>query len=253
MATAASDIDIVGDGPRLAAYLAHGAGPIERLPAVILIHGFPSPTRPGPPSRTYHQLAERIADELGWTALALSLRGCGESEGQFSADGWIDDVRRAVDHLEDMGAAGVWLVGSTTGGSLSIVAAAKDPRVRGVAVVGGRADFDDWAREPGRFLDHCRAVNVITDPGEPADIESWIGQLESSRPIDHIGAVSERPVLILHGMRDRQVPAGDARELAAAHGNAELRLLEGGDHRLRHDPRCVALLLGWLERQRPTS
>ena len=249
MGFTSTDVDIVGEGPRLDAFIAHGEGAPERSPAAILIHGFPSPTRPGPPSRTYHQLAERIADELGWTTLALSLRGCGESDGEFSVSGWIDDVRRATDHLEALGAAGVWLVGSTTGGSLAILAGAADERVRGVAVAGARADFDDWAREPKRLLDHCRTVNVIKHEDSPADFETWASELETERPIDRIAALADRPVLILHGERDRQVPARDARDLADAHGSAELRILHGGDHRLRNDPRCVALLLGWLERQ----
>jgi putative redox protein len=41
--------------------------------------------------------------------------------------------------------------------------------------------------------------------------------------------------------------------LAAAHGSAEFRLIEGAGHRLRHDPRAIAVLLGWLDRQRTLS
>jgi putative redox protein len=42
----------------------------------------------------------------------------------------------------------------------------------------------------------------------------------------------------------------DARLFAEYHGRAELRLLQGAGHRLRHDPRAIAVLLGWLDRQR---
>ena len=41
-----------------------------------------------------------------------------------------------------------------------------------------------------------------------------------------------------------------ARQLAQAHGSAELSLLPGAGARLRHDPRAVAILLGWLDRMR---
>ncbi|MDQ1373151.1 MAG: uncharacterized protein QOJ09_489, partial [Actinomycetota bacterium] len=42
----------------------------------------------------------------------------------------------------------------------------------------------------------------------------------------------------------------DARQLAdAADGAVELRVLAGAGHRLRHDPRAIAVLLGWLDRQ----
>ena len=47
-------------------------------------------------------------------------------------------------------------------------------------------------------------------------------------------------------------PAADARALAdAAAPNSELRFVQAAGHRLRHDPRAVATLLGWLDRQVP--
>ncbi len=59
-----------------------------------------------------------------------------------------------------------------------------------------------------------------------------------------------RPLLALHGVDDAEVPVAEARALVDAGGpNAELRLVHGAGHRLRHDPRAIATLLGWLERQ----
>jgi len=57
-------------------------------------------------------------------------------------------------------------------------------------------------------------------------------------------------MLVMHGDEDDSVPVSDARQLVNAHGAAELSLLEGAGHRLRHDPRAVAILLGWLDRMR---
>ena len=37
-----------------------------------------------------------------------------------------------------------------------------------------------------------------------------------------------------------------------AHPGADLRIVPGGAHHLRHDPRAIAVLLGWLDRQRAT-
>jgi uncharacterized protein len=45
----------------------------------------------------------------------------------------------------------------------------------------------------------------------------------------------------MHGEDDDSVPTSDGRQLAHAHGSG---------HRLRHDPRAVAILLGWLDRVR---
>ena len=235
--------------PHLEAFLVQPERPAFDAPSMLLCHGFPSAQRPGVPSRSYEQFAERVAEEQGWTVLAVSLRGCGQSEGQFSMLGWLNDVARAIQKLRDQGSQRIWLVGSTTGGSLAIMAAARDPQIRGVAVMAPRADFDDWASDPRRFLQHCRNVGVIDDEDYPVSVSQWSNELRQNRAIDSVKDMGSRPLLILHGTHDRQVPSDDARYLAEAHQSPELRLVNGADHRIRHDPRAIAVLLGWLERQ----
>ena len=60
--------------------------------------------------------------------------------------------------------------------------------------------------------------------------------------------VAPRPLLVVHGSDDDLVPVFDARVLVDAHGDAELRIMNGAGHRVRHDPRAIAVLLGWLDR-----
>src|SRR5205814_1662495 len=57
------------------------------------------------------------------------------------------------------------------------------------------------------------------------------------------------PWLLVHGTEGDGVPIGHARRLAAAadHG-VEVREVQEGAHRLRHDPRAIAMFLGWLDR-----
>ncbi|HLJ07013.1 MAG TPA: hypothetical protein VKX24_00630, partial [Acidimicrobiia bacterium] len=56
---------------------------------------------------------------------------------------------------------GVWLAGSSTGGSLSIILAADDERVRGVATLAAPASFSEWALHPERLLADARALGII--------------------------------------------------------------------------------------------
>jgi putative redox protein len=65
-----------------------------------------------------------------------------------------------------------------------------------------------------------------------------------------VGDLAPRPLLVLHGTEDESVPDFDARVVADAHAAAELRIVQGAGHQLRHDPRAIAVLLGWLDRQR---
>ena len=53
---------------------------------------------------------------------------------------------------------------------------------------------------------------------------------------------------------DRTQQVSERRQgTTTALGSAELRIISGAGHRLRHDPRALAILLGWLERQKNTS
>lgn len=241
---------------RLAAHLAVPPGSSTAArPGVILCHGFPAGAGRAPTSaQTFPQLADRIADELGFVALTFNFRGCGASEGDFSLGGWMEDLRAAVDHLAARpGVRGLWLAGTDSGGSLAVCVAATDARVRGVATMGGPVDFEDWAGSPRRFLEHARAMEVIKDPRFPPVFEAWAREFREIRPVAAASLLAPRPLLVIHGREDELVPSLESRALADAHGSAELRLLAGAGHRLRHDPRAVAILLGWLDRQRHST
>jgi putative redox protein len=188
---------------------------------------------------------------MGWVALAVALRGCGASGGSFSLDGWLDDMIAAVVHLRTAAAADdVWVVGFGTGGALAICAGVRDPRIRGVAAMGAPADFDDWATHPRRLLEHAREVGLIKQRSFPPSIDRWNRALREIQALACAQQYAPRPLLIVHGSDDEAVPVVDARVLGDAHGSAEVRLIDGAGHRLRHDPRAMAVLLGWLDRQR---
>jgi putative redox protein len=238
---------------RLAAHTSRPATPAASPPpGLVLCHGFP----PGPggaatSAQTYPELADRIATDGGWVVLTFNFRGAGDSPGNFSLGGWLEDLRAAVDHLltsEEV--SGVWLAGSSTGGALALCHAAEDERVRGVATWAAPASFTGWATDAAASLEEARRVGVISDARFPEDFESWARELAEIRPAAMIGKIPPRPVLIVHGSDDETVPLEDARELAdAAGGDAELVVLNHAGHRLRHDPRAVAVLMGWLDRQ----
>ena len=247
------DTVMMSGGVRLAAHVARpsAASAAPGRPGLVLCHGFPSgPKSARSSGQTYPELAERLAADAGWTVLTFNFRGTGDSEGDFSIGGWLDDLRSAVDHLLASGAGdGVWLAGASTGGSLAICAAGEDDRVRGVAALSARADFDDWASNPRRFLDHAREIGVIRSSSFPRDVDAWIREVKETRPLSLVAKLAPRPLLLVQGSDDDVVPSIDARALADCHGSAELRIITGAGHRLRHDPRAVAVLLGWLERQ----
>jgi uncharacterized protein len=238
----------------LAGYLARP--PLTSAPTprygLVLTHAYPvDPQSAAVAGGTDPRLADRLASERGWVVLTFNFRGTGESEGDFSIGGWLADLRAGVDYLIAEGNVdGVWLTGFSIGGSLCICAAADDERVRGVATFGARADFGEWAADPRRTLAQARTVGVIRSPAFPPDVLAWAREMREVRPLSLVAKIPPRPLLLVHGGDDKEVALVDARALADAAGpTAELRILPSADHRLRHDPRAIAMLLGWLDRQ----
>jgi uncharacterized protein len=245
------EIEIESEGLRLAGYLASpatpGAGP---SPGLVLCHGFPAgPGGAATSAKTYRDFADRLARETSWNVLTFNFRGAGASEGNFSIRGWLTDLGAAVNRLLDEGVSAVWLAGFSTGGALAICHTGADRRIRGVAALAAPATFDVWAAHPRRFLEHARQIGVISDRSFPPDLDAWARELSEVRALDVVGRIPPRPLLIVHGSDDDTVPLQDARTLStAARGQVELRLVHGAGHRLRHDPRAVAFLIGWMER-----
>jgi len=240
------------DGIELVGHLARPSGSSPPRATVVLCHGYPDASvGSAGAGGDLGELADRIASTMGWLAFTFSFRGCGASGGNFSLSGWMHDIVAAADELRDTeGVDELWLVGFGTGGGLSLGAAVEmGKRVLGVATLAAPAGFDDWGTHTRRLLQHSRDVGVIRDASFPQAADAWAKEFRVIRPVDDAARLAELPMLVVHGSEDESVPVFDARVLADAHGSAELRIIAGAGHGLRYDPRAVAVLLGWLDRE----
>lgn len=200
-------------------------------------------------------LVELVAKHLGWSAFTFSYRGCGKSEGDFSFAGWQADINAAVDYLWEEHSEEVWIVGFGVGGTLGLAAAAKNLRVQGVAAASAFGNLKAWTEEPSKLvakLVELKAKGWQEEAENGSKTQPALQQLlVDVKEIDAVEAaktLSPRPLLVMHGQDDEIVSPLEARAIADAHAFADLRVLEGGDHNLRHDPRTLALLFSWLDR-----
>ncbi len=240
------------DGTTLASHWARPASSGSTPgPALVVCHDFPTPPRGSVASGlTFPEFADRIAAQVNWQALTFNFRGTGGSAGDFSIGAWNADLRLAVDAaVAAPDVSSVWLLGTGVGGSLALGVGAADPRVRGVAALGAPATLSDWTRDANRFARHCLRMGVFSSHQVPNDIGAWAREIAAVDPVASARSFAPRPLLLLHGTDDDVVSVADADRLAAAHGHAELRLIGNAGRRLRHDPRAVASVLGWLDRQ----
>ncbi len=118
-----------------------------------------------------------------------------------------------------------------------------------MACLGTPADLGPLSGDPAALVERCRRAGVITTPGFPESIEAWAKELTVLHPAEDAAQLKGRPLLVIDGSDDPDVPVADARALAeAATGPSELHVVYGAGHWLRADPRVIAILVGWLER-----
>jgi uncharacterized protein len=231
-------------------YTTSGPGAPDSL--VMLCHELPRvPLGATDAGRAYPALADRLAQECGCRVVAGMLRGAGGSDGDFSAEGWLEDLAAVAERVAGS-EGGIWLVGFGLGGAVALRTATRDDRVCGVASIAGPADLAGWVANTAAVLDRCRASGVIQTTGFPEDVGAWAAELVALAPLDAAAHLGERPLLAVQGSDDAEVPTAAARALAdaAVHGPVDLRIVPGAGHWLRADPRVAATLVGWIERHR---
>jgi pimeloyl-ACP methyl ester carboxylesterase len=238
------------DGPAGTLRFYAASGPRQSAPAPLLLLCPELPAleeAQGDVTLPYEAVAQRVAEESGWRVLAAMFRGVGGSVGSFSAAGWLEDAEALIG-AELGGRTGLRAAGFGIGGAVALALAARDERVGGVACFAVPARLGEWAADPEGLAERCRRAGVI-EPGFPEDVGAWAAELRELEPLALVARLGERPLLVVQGSEDHDVPTDSAAELAAAASRAELRMVLGAGHWLRTDPRATATLIGWLERQ----
>ncbi len=166
------------DGVALAATVYDA--PSSPAPAVVLVHML---TRT---KEDWRPFAERL-QAAGITALALDLRGHGQSEGSAApALAMALDVRAAVAWLagrSEVTAGAVAIVGASLGASLALIAAADTPTVRSVALLSPASDYrgvrlDAAAKKYGNRL--LLLVASSEDPYALRTVRALTGEPQSA-------------------------------------------------------------------------
>ena len=222
-------------------------------PALVLCHGFPAKVK-GPDDRGYPLLAERFCQE-GFFVLIFNFRGAGVSEGNFDILGWTRDLDSGLDYLvlhPEVDQKRIFLMGFSGGAAVCIYVTARRKEIAGLVACASPAEFRDLSTGRGLedFLIHARDVGIIKDEDFPASIEEWKDGFRTVIPLDWIGRIPPRPLLIIHGTADDVVNVSHARSLyAKVEGKAEFFLIEGGGHRLRVDEGAMKKVAEWMRRK----
>ena len=247
------DLELKHEGISIRGQLYLPAGsPRGQSPVVILCHGIPRGI-PDPKDRGYLPLLEDLV-RAGRIAVFFNFRGAGESTGNFDLQGWTRDLREVVnycyqDRRIDNKRIALW--GFSGGAAASVCVAAQDPRVAVVAACACPARFDFWENEGALnyLLEHFRAIGLVRDPDFPPSFPEWREGFVKIAPEKWVAYISPRPLLIVHGDSDETVKVDHAYRLYQAAGDPkEIRIIPGGEHNLRQNPRAVREVLEWLKK-----
>jgi alpha-beta hydrolase superfamily lysophospholipase len=179
---------------------------------VILVHGFARDRSELLPES--HWLVER-----GYGVLLFDTRAQGQSAGTYIGFGYSEalDVAAGVDFVRGQSpAARIGVLGYSMGAVAAIQAAAMDPRIEAVIAVSPFATLRDSVN---RRLKYARALLPLA---------AWWGErltgirLDAVRPVDSIGALAPRAVLIMHAEQDGFVTQDSGLRLYQAAGEPKM-------------------------------
>lgn len=250
----------VGEGERsrrIAVLTQPGKGP-----AVVWLGGFRSDMR-----ATKAEALAGWAQAKGRHFIRFDYAGHGESSGDFAEwtlSDWLDDVLAVLVARADGPAV---LVGSSMGGWLALLATrrlreiAPERAPAGLVLIAPAVDFSEelmWAQMPEAIRRTILDDGVWLRPSdyspEPtpvtrALIEDGRNHLIFGQPIE-----TGCPVHILQGMKDPDVPYGQALKLVEhlPHDPVVLTLVKDGDHRLS-TPEDIGRLVAAVEGIAPAA
>ncbi len=209
---------VSGDGLRLAAWYV----PSREGAAVVIAHGTNS-------DRSAMLAEIRLLADAGFGVLAFDWPGLGGSEGKIRWDG---QARRAlvaaVDWLAsrpEVDSRRIGGLGFSIGGFVLTQVAARDPRLRAVVLEAPPPNYEDYLEV------HCRHWGPLSLwAGRQAIRDS--GLLDPDfEPVKLIAGIAPRPVLILGGTKDSEIPAPLVQKLYdAARDPRSLWIVAGAGH-----------------------
>jgi dipeptidyl aminopeptidase/acylaminoacyl peptidase len=200
----------------------------EHGPAIVYAHGIGS--NRGDLLRQAAFMAKH-----GYGALLIDLRNSGESAGHQTTLGYLEplDIAAAVDYLAtrpEVDPDRIGLVGTSLGAASVIRAAAAVPKARAVVAESAYSSLQDNVADGVRRLLHLPAF-----PFAPLVVyfaERELKQkMDAVRPVDDVGRIAPRALLLIHGSDDDLIHVSNGRRLYEAAGEPkELWIVPGGHH-----------------------
>jgi len=223
-------------GSTLAAYLRIPLGPPP--PIAVMIPGLDS-------VKEELQATAELMLRRGLAVIAIDGPGQGETEYELPIEPAYERVVTAVaDYLKgraDVDPDRMGVFGVSLGGYYAARAAAYEPRVRAAVDLAGPYRFDlDWDELAPQTRTTFQARSGAASPAQARERAAAL-------TLEDAAARITCPLLVVHGGRDRLIPAYHAERLAREAPGAELMLYPDGSHGVtNHAFESRAAIADWL-------
>ena len=228
----------IGENLRLAYRFRPGRGP-----TIVFLPGYMSDM-----DGTKAVALDAWAESQGRAMLRFDYGGCGASSGDFEAQtlaAWRDDALLMIDALTE---GPVVLVGSSMGGWLMLLATLAWPeRIAGLVGIAAAPDFTSWGFTPEQkmtILQQGRLVEPSEHGDQPYVTTRTFWESGEALRLLHSDVAIDRPVRLIHGQADADVPWAWSLELMNKLRSADVQacFVKDGDHRLSR-AQDIALLI----------
>jgi uncharacterized protein len=174
----------------------------------------------------------------GHTLLTFDFSFVGESGGNISELSVLQEVKDlecAADFFRGCGIREISLIGSSMGGTVSLLYAAGRKDISSLTLIATPATLTDFSRHAGKA-----DIDYLPDDGFSIldGIRIKNGFFKELAGINVIGAAGRisAPALIIHGSADRIVDVSNAKAIhEKIPSEKELIIIHGGDHNLTSD------------------
>lgn len=175
--------------------------------------------------------------EAGYSVFVQDMRAHGRSGGDriglaFEEPQDVIPILNWVSTQPELNDTPVVLLGLSMGGAVAIRTAAIRSDVDAVISVSAYASIDKMIGQGMRLMDFPEALIQFFVPFSKLGMLTVYGEWPAyASPLRDISKIEERPVLLMHGSMDQQIPVENAYELQKAGGdNVQLLIIEGADH-----------------------
>ncbi|TAN28780.1 MAG: hypothetical protein EPN30_03050 [Actinomycetota bacterium] len=247
------EVEIEGNQGNILGYLSQSSPKAKHSgqgsQTLILNFGMPV-AKPVAGTDLFHkELVERIANQSGWTVLSILCSGIDGSAGRFSPMNWCSDLEATASYMTSGDQAkSALLVGYDFAATTCLYVASRLEFIRGVATISPVFDLSAYSNSPQLLAHQAQSVGIKV-PTKSSEIDSWTKELEELDPAKSAELIGSKQWLVIHGRDDEIVTDADLREFLTVSGvAAEVHTLTAGEHQLISDPRMMAILLGWMER-----